>query len=156
VKKAEVFKMPSGADLHVGMAEFVQSSALMQAILKQLVGLKLSPADLQKDFTEIQNNPGGVMALVDKAISMATSNEVKAAIFDCAQSVKYAPKANNALIPVDASLFDDLEFGLQAREDYYTICYRIAEVNCKPFFVKTFSGLLKPKQEINLVAPALK
>lgn len=154
MKKAEIFKMPSGAELHVSMAEFVHAGALMQAILKQLVGLKLNQVDMQKDMEELRQNPAGIMGLIDKAILLATSNEVKDAIFECAQSAKYAPKANNALVALDRALFDDPEFGLQAREDYYTILYRIAEVNCKPFFVKTFSGLLGPRKTEMSAIPA--
>ena len=151
MKKAEIFKMPSGANLHVGMAEFAQSAALMQAVLKQLVGLKLNPADLQRDMQDIKDNPAGIMAVVDKALGLATSEDVRRAVFACATSVKYAPKATEHLVTLDAALFDDEEFGLQAREDYYTIMFRIAEVNCKPFLVKVLSGLLKPKAQ-NTVA----
>lgn len=150
--KAEIFKMPSGANLHVGMAEFQKSSALMQAVLKQLVGMKLSPADLQRDISDLRGDPAGIMAVVDRAISLATSDDVKKAVFTCASTVKYSPKGNEALISVDESLFDDEEFGVQAREDYYTIMFRITEVNCKPFLVKVLSGLLKPK---NPGTPAL-
>lgn len=152
MRKAEIFKMPSGAELHVGMAEFENAGALMRAVLKQLAGLKLSAADMKRDLEEIKDNPSGIMSFVDKAISLATSDEVRLAVFNCASSVKYSPKANAALIAVDRSLFDDEEYGVQAREDYYTILYRVTEVNCKPFFVKTFSGFLKPKNQ-NTVVP---
>ena len=143
--KAEIFKMPSGADLHVGMAEFEKAGALMRAVLKQMAGLKLSAADMQRDLEDLKANPSGIMAFVDKAISLAVSDEVRVAAFDCASSAKYAPKGGAALISVDRQLFDDPEFGVQAREDYYTILYRIAEVNCKPFLAKALSGFLKQK-----------
>lgn len=149
MKKAEIFKLPSGAELHVGMAEFEKAGALMRAVLKQLAGLKFNVSDMQKDIEELKNNPSSIMAFVDKAISLATSDEVRLAVFECANSAKYSPKANVALIAIDRQLFDDPEYGEQAREDYYTILYRIAEVNCKPFFVKTFSGFLKPKNQVS-------
>jgi hypothetical protein len=154
VRKAEVFKLPSGAALHVGTAEFSKAAALMQAVLKQLSGIKLNVADMQRDMEELKNDPSSLMTFIDKAISLATSDDVKSAVFACMGTVKYSPKANEALISVDAQLFDDQEFGEQAREDYYTILYRIVEVNCKPFFAKTFSGLLTPKSQSSVV-PAL-
>ena len=149
MKKAEVFKMPSGAELHVGMSEFERASALMRAVLRQFAGLKLNADDMQRDITDLMANPSGIMSFLDKTISLATSDEVRAAAFDCMGSVKYSPKANAGLIAVDKQLFDDAEYGEQAREDYYTILYRIAEVNCKPFFVKTFSGFLKQKNQVS-------
>lgn len=149
--KAEVFKMPSGAELHVGMAEFAQSHALMQSVLKQMAGLKLNPADLQLDMNRLQENPAAIMVLLDKVITVATSDDVTKAAFACASSAKYAPRANAGLVSVDAALFDDEAFGMQAREDYYTILYRIAEVNCKPFFVKTLSELLRRKNQTSPV-----
>lgn len=151
MRKDEIFKLPSGAELHVGTAEFENAGALMRAVLKQLVGLKLNVNDLQKDIEEIKENPSSIMTFIDKAISLATSDEVRSAVFACASTAKYSPKANAALIPVDKQLFDDQEYGIQAREDYYTILYRIVEVNCKPFFVKTFSGFLKQKNPASAV-----
>lgn len=153
MKKAEIFKMPSGANLHVGMADFESASALMQAVLKQLIGLKLTPEDLQKDMSDLRGDPTAISAMLDKAISLATSGDVKKAVFSCATRSTYAPKANEAMLPVDPSLFDDEEFGIQAREDYYMIMLKITEVNCKPFLVKVLSGLLKPK---TAATPALK
>lgn len=146
MRKAEVFKMPSGAALHVGMAEFEKAGALMRAVLKQVAGLKISATDLQTDLSELRERPETIMKFIDKAISLATSDEVRLAALACAESSKYSPKANDGLISVDADLFNDEEYGVQAREDYYTILYRIAEVNCKPFFAKTFSGFLAPKK----------
>lgn len=147
MKKSEIFKMPSGATLHVGMAEFEKAGALMRAVLRQVAGMKLSAADLETELKTVGDTPDILMKFVDKAISMATSDEVRAAAMACAESAKYSPKGNEALIAVDKQLFDDEEYGIQAREDYYMILFRIAEVNCKPFFAKTFSGLLKLKSQ---------
>lgn len=154
MKKAEVFKLPSGAELHVSMSEFVKAGALMQAVLKQFAGIKFQAKDLQRDLEEIKNDPSSLSTLIDKAIHLATSDEIKNAAMACASRAKYSPKANEALIAVDEQLFDDDQYGEQAREDYYTILYHIAEVNCKPFFVKTFSGLLAQKSP-SIAVPAL-
>lgn len=154
MRKAQIFKMPSGAELHVQPSEFMNAGALMQAVLKQLAGLKLSAEDLQRDVEDIKNDPGRLSMVIDKAINLATSNEIRNAAFACMGTVKYSPRANAGLISVGPELFDDEEFGEQAKEDYFTILYRIAEVNCKPFFVKTFSALLAPKGQ-SLSAPTL-
>lgn len=147
MREPQVFKMPSGASLRVGMAEFASASVLMQAVLKQMAGLKFDPADLLREMDDIRANPQLVSGLLDKAISLATSDDLKSAAFACAKSAAYSPKGNEAYVAVDAALLDDEQYGLQAREDYYTILYRIVEVNCKPFFVRTFSGLLKPRAQ---------
>lgn len=151
MKQNEIFKMPSGATLHVGRAPFENAGALMRAILKQMSGIKLSVNDLQKDMEELRKDPASIMAFIDKGISLATSDEVRTAAFACAASAQYSPRGNEALIQVNRDLFDDPEFGDQAREDYYTIMYRLAEVNCKPFFVKTFSGLLERRSQSTAV-----
>lgn len=145
MQKAEQFKLPSGAELHVSMADFQSSDALMRSILKQLSGLKLSKEDMQRDIEELRENPSGIMVFFDKIISLVTSMEVRVAVFECAKSAKYAPNGGAGLVAINTQLFDDPEYGDKAREDYYTILYRIAEVNCKPFFAKTFSGLSMPK-----------
>lgn len=126
----------------------------MQAVLKQLTGLKLNANDMKKDLSVLSNDPSSLSIILDKAINLATSEEVKKAAFACAGRAKYSPGANDALIPVNEQLFDDDQFGEQAREDYYTILYKIVEVNCKPFFAKTFSELLAPKKQA-ITAPAL-
>lgn len=143
--------MPSGAALHVGVADFEKAGALMRAVLKQVAGMSLTAGDMQTDLKELGDRPETLMKFIDKAILMATSDEVRLAAMACAGTAKYSPRANEALISIDGQLFDDEEFGVQAREDYYTILYRIAEVNCKPFFAKTFSGLLKLKSQSSAV-----
>lgn len=140
MEKAQVFKLPTGANVHVGMAGFRAAGTLTNAVLDEVKGT-LSPDDLKIDVEELRKNPQMVIGVIDRFIKIAKSKPIAAAVIDCAGWAKYAPKGDEALIAIDEKLFDDPEYGMQAREDYYHIAFRIAQVNCLPFFVKIFSML---------------
>lgn len=144
--QSQVFKMPSGAELRVGVAGFLAASELMTAVLNSLKGMALKPEDLKKDLEEIKKDPNQLGPIMDKLISVATSPEIRKGVFACASSAKYTPVPGKGEISVDEELFDDPEYGTQAREDFYPICLRIIEVNVKPFFAKAFSGFMTPRE----------
>ncbi len=129
--------LPSGAKLVITTAPFADASALLDAILKELRGMRFGGnADIDPA------NPGGVfkdpssfMAGVDRLLTVATSDEVKTALFKCCERCSYEG------MKVTRALFDDPKYGDQAREDYFTLAAKVVEVNCKPFFKQTFSGL---------------
>lgn len=144
--QSQKFTLPSGAELQVGVAGFLAASQLMSAVLLSLKGMALKPEDLKRDLEDIKANPAALGAVMDKLISVATSPEIRKAVFACASTAKYSPVAGKGAVAVDEELFDDPEYGTQAREDFYPICWRIIEVNVKPFFAKAFSGFMKPRE----------
>jgi hypothetical protein len=119
------YQLGSGAKLKVTQASFVDSMALHKALLASVKGLQVSADILKMD----------VSALKDAVISAATSPEVEKALFRCGEKATYEN------VRVTPSLFDDVQIGTQAREDFYEIAWKIVEVNCGPFFKRTFSRL---------------
>ncbi len=149
MSQSQKFDMPSGATLVVTVAPFADAWALMKAALKTLKGMQLNPEDLQREMSEISGSSPAIMMILDRIVDFATSHEVEAAIWKCAQRALYIPAGSDVSFPgtkVDHALFDDATHGNSAREDYAKIVVSLLEVNCKPFLAKALSGLLKVKK----------
>ena len=151
MEQSQKFEMPSGALLVVTVAPFADAWALMKASLKTLKGMDLKPEDLKRDVENIMQTPSAFALILDRIVDFATSSEVEAAVWKCAQRALYIPMGSDPVFPgikVNQSLFDDADHGTSAREDYAKITTSILEVNCKPFLAKALSGLLKAKPTI--------
>lgn len=124
--------LPSGAKLVVTIAPFVDSNALMKSVLRSIRGVPLKEtfgAELD------MKNPAFIALMAERILSVAVSDEVETALFQCALRASYKD------VKVTKQLFDDPELGESAREDYFKIARTIIEVNCGPFFRQTFSEL---------------
>jgi len=119
------FQTASGAKLSVTQASFVDSMALHKALLASVKGLPLAQDITKMDLT----------VLKDMVVAAATSPEVEKALFRCAERATYES------VRVNEELFDDQKIGNRAREDFYEIAWKVVEVNCGPFFKRTFSRL---------------
>jgi len=119
------FTLPSGAKFHVSVVPFQDAKALTKALMKSAAGIPLAQNPLEMD----------VGVLKDALISAATSDEVETAIFRCLERCTYES------VRVTTDLFDDPKLGDQARKDYFTMCAKVVEVNCSPFFDQTLSTL---------------
>lgn len=142
------FDLPSGAVLTVSVAPFADAWLLMKASLKSLKGMELKADDLKRDMNELLETPSALASIMDRVVEFATSNDVEAAIWKCAQRALYIPAGVPAEFPgmkLNPGLFDDQTYGEKAREDYARIVVAILEVNCKPFLVKALSGFTSPK-----------
>ena len=137
-KQGKEFTMPSGAKLHVSMASFEDADTLKNAILQAANGLKVTQEILGIDMAKLSSDPDALTQMLGTLISAATSPTIKNAMFRCAARASYDNRK------IDNALFDDPEVGEKAREDYYAICMRIAEVNVLPFFKKVLSRSRKP------------
>lgn len=147
-EQSQKFELPSGAQLVVTVAPFADAWALMKAALKTLKGVELKPEDLKREMGSLMDSPSAFAMILDRVVDFATSPEVEAAVWRCAQRALYIPAGSDVAFPgmkVSPSLFDDAEHGTAAREDYARMVAGILEVNCKPFLAKALSGLLKPK-----------
>lgn len=122
------FTLESGAVLDVTMADFVDSNSLRKAIMRASKDFEIG-----KDVKSIKDID--FSGLIKNLIEVATDDIVEATLFKCFKRVTYNK------IKVTPSLFDDPENGLKAREDYHTICLKVIEVNCGPFFAQTLSVL---------------
>jgi hypothetical protein len=126
------FSLPSGSKMVVSEAAYVDAIALFKALMKSVKGVPLS-GDI-----ELLN----VTVLKDALIEAATSPEVDAALFKCADRAVYEN------VKVTPALFDDPKLKDVARGDYFLILWHVIEVNCGPFFGKTFS-VLSERLKIN-------
>ncbi len=119
------FTLPTGAKLVVTEASYEDAIALLELLVGCMDGISL-PNDI------FQAN---VSVLKDLLVRAIKSQDVKAALFKCAQRATYEN------VRVEPALFDDPKLREKARADYFLILWRIVEVNCGPFFGKTFSEL---------------
>lgn len=133
----EDINLPSGAKLHITIAPFADAHALLKAILKAVKGTQISAGTLDGDMSMdgILRSPELLSQIIDKVLSIATSDEVEACLWKCFERTTYQG------IKLYRVLMDDPKFSDGIREDYYTICMKVIEANCKPFFKQTFSGL---------------
>ena len=130
------FKTPAGADLKVDVADWQDVDGLQMAILRAVKGVQLNADTMQGEmdsFEQMAKNPALISVMMERVLSVATSKDVRAGIFACGKKALYDG------IPVSPALFDDAEKRDLARQDFYFICAKIAEVNVKPFFVQAFS-----------------
>lgn len=144
------FEMPSGATLVVTTAPFADAWALMRATLKTLKGTEVRAEDLKRDVGRLLESSSAFSSLVDRVVEFATSPEVEAAMWRCAQRALYIPLGSDIAFPgskVEPGLFDDPVNGISAREDYARIVTGIMEVNCLPFLAKALSGSPSPKEK---------
>ena len=123
--------LESGAELKISPASFAEARALLQAILEEAKALKVD-AD-----TEIDVN-----LLKDLVCTFLGSKKVESALMVCARRATY----NGSRI--DESTFEAVE----ARADYFEVCYLIAKENIMPFtkslYAKFSPVLEKVKQSL--------
>lgn len=146
--KGKAFDMPSGAKFFVSVSSYELVMTLHDALANELRGKGIG----QLDIVEIQKairkeSQVGLNVLADKALGLAASKELKAAIFACGAKGVYKPDGTDASsIQLDPAvpgygIFDNPKCLESAREDFYAICSAICEVNLRPF-AKALSSLL--------------
>jgi hypothetical protein len=119
------FTLPTGSKLVVSEAAYADADALLKALVRCAKGIALPKNFLEADVT----------VLKEVLVEAITSDEVDQALFKCAERAVY----ENA--KVTRALFDDPKLKDAARQDRFLIAWHIIEVNCGPFFGKTFSIL---------------
>lgn len=106
------YTLKSGTILQITTAPFEAAVALVEAVRKATKG----------------EDPN---AEVGDAVVM--NPDVRKAIYGVFDTALYGT------IRLSPAIFDDLKVGDQARGDYFEICARLIEANCKPFFLMTSS-----------------
>lgn len=142
----DIFDLPSGARLRVTPSPFADAKRLQNELWKAAKGSGVGEIDLAKlreAYQKGQGDVGKVLAIFfDALLSLTSSDAVDAAVFKCAERAAYlADGTDQTARKVDRALFDDPEMGTKAREDYFPIQYKIAEVNVGPFIRAAFSAL---------------
>lgn len=140
------FTLNSGAKLEVTESSFSDAYALEKSLISSVKETNLSGLQVKKDIFDMD-----IDVLLKSVLMMATSPQVEQCLFKCFERATY----NN--LRINRGLFDDPKIGLQIREDFYEICLKVAEVNCRPFlkrifsvlkaFLQTLNGILKPESE---------
>ena len=143
MEQGKEYSLPSGSVLLVSRADFGDANRLKNEVLRAFKGQGVGELDLAKlkeVFTSANPAKSAVLlnTLVDRVMTLASSDEVEAAIFKCATRSVY--KAEGKDQNVTRKLFDDADIGERARGDYFVICARIIEVNVGPFFAPIFSA----------------
>jgi hypothetical protein len=105
-------KLPSGAELKIGLAPFSESNALFKAVGAELKSLKVT-FDTELD----------VNLLKDIVCSAVASDKIEGCIWDCMKKCVY----NDSRITKET--FEPEE----ARQDYYVALLEVAKENLIPF-----------------------
>jgi hypothetical protein len=118
--------LPSGAELSMTLAPFVEGNRLFTAVAQCAKNVDI---DAQKDVVDIAGN---INALKDAFLNCLTSKEVSEAILLCLRRCVYNGQKIN-----DWSFFDDAKL----RADYLPVCWEVAKFNLLPFTNSLFSRL---------------
>ena len=116
--------LPSGAELEISLAPFLEGERLFSATAECLKGVKVD------GNTEVQDLTSNLNSIKDMFLSCLTSQEMKSAILSCLKRCTY----NNQRI-TSWDIFDDCK----AREDYLTVCWEVVKFNLTPFTKSLFS-----------------
>ena len=127
----EKVSLPSGAELEMTLAPFLEGERLFSATAECLKGVKVDGNAEVGDLTSNLNS------LKDMFLSCLTSKEMKDAILACLKRCTY-----NGQRITSWDIFDDIK----AREDYLMVCWEVVKFNLTPFtksLISKFSGLLE-------------
>ena len=123
--------LPSGAELEMTLAPFMEGERLFTAVAECLKSVKF---DGDKDVQDLTSNLNG---LKDAFLSCLTSKDMKDAILACLKRCTY-----NKQRITSWDIFESIE----AREDYLSVCWEVCKFNLAPFtksLFSKFSGLLE-------------
>lgn len=118
--------LPSGAELEMTLAPFMEGERLFAATAECLKGVKV---DGNSDVNDLTSN---LNSLKDAFLSCLTSQAMKDAILACLKRCTY-----NKQRITSWDIFDDIK----AREDYLAVCWEVVRFNLSPFTKSLFSKL---------------
>ena len=116
----QIVSLPSGAELEMTLAPFLEGDRLLTATAECLKGLKISGQEDIDNFSSIK----------DAFLSCLTSQAMKDAILGCLKRCTY-----NKQRITSWDIFDDVN----ARGDYLTVCWEVVKFNLTPFTKNLFS-----------------
>ena len=118
--------LPSGAELEMTLAPFLEGERLFTAVAECLKSVKVDGK------TDVQDLTSNINSLKDAFLSCLTSQAVKEAIMACLKRCTY-----NKQRITTWDVFDSLE----ARQDYLAVCWEVCKFNLAPFTKGLFSKL---------------
>lgn len=122
--------LPSGAELEMTLAPFLEGEKLFSATAKCLKTVKI---DAEMKVDDVTSN---VNALKDAFLEFITDREMKEAILGVLKRCTY-----NGQRITSWEIFDEAK----AREDYLPVCWEVVKFNLTPFtknLISKFSGLI--------------
>lgn len=118
--------LPSGAELEITLAPFMEGERLFASMAECLKGVKLD------GNANMQDVVGDLNGLKDMFLSCLTSHSLKEAILACLKRCTY-----NKQRITSWDIFDDIK----AREDYLPVCWEVCKFNLAPFTRNLFAKL---------------
>lgn len=118
--------LPSGAELEMTLAPFLEGRKLLAAASECLKSVKV---DGKTEVTDLTSN---INSLKDAFLSCLTSKEMEDAILLCLKRCTYNKERITSW-----DIFDKAE----AREDYLMVCWEVVKFNLTPFMKSLFSKL---------------
>lgn len=118
--------LPSGAELEMTLAPFLEGERLFTAAAECLKDVKL---DGKSDVEDLTSN---LNSLKQAFLNCLTSQQMKDAILACLKRCTY-----NKQRITSWDIFDKVE----AREDYLMVCWEVVKFNLTPFTKNLFSKL---------------
>lgn len=118
IGNSEKVSLPSGAELEMTLAPFMEGERLFSATAECLKGVKV---DGNADVSDLTSN---LNSLKDMFLSCLTSQTMKEAILACLKRCTY-----NKQRITSWDIFDDIN----AREDYLAVCWEVVKFNLTPF-----------------------
>lgn len=115
--------LPSGAELEMTLAPFLEGEKLFSATAECLKTVKmegLNTDDLSASFESLKS----------AVLSCITSKELKEALLACLKRCTY-----NGQRITSWDIFEDVK----AREDYLSVCWEVVKFNLTPFTKSLFS-----------------
>lgn len=122
-------RLASGAVLGLQIADFDAAMALHDAIMQELIGVKIEGLDLEK-FDPRELFKKDISAFKDLILRVVSSRVVRDALFRCAASCTYQGPRDAAPQPLTRNTFQPQG----ARADFYPVAGEVAVFNLAPFF----------------------
>jgi hypothetical protein len=127
----EKVSLPSGAELEMTLAPFLEGERLLSAVGECVKDVKVDAN------TEVDNLASNMNSIKDMFVNCLTSQKVKDAILACLKRCSY-----NGQRITSWDIFDDIK----AREDYFSVCWEVCKFNLAPFMknlISKFSAITK-------------
>lgn len=118
--------LPSGAELEMTLAPFMEGERLFTATAECLKSVKVD------GNTDVQDLTSNINSLKDAFLTCLTSQAMKDAILACLKRCTY-----NKQRITSWDVFDNVE----ARQDYLAVCWEVVRFNLSPFTKSLFSKL---------------
>lgn len=115
--------LPSGAELEMTLAPFLEGEKLFSATAECLKSVKIDGLNTEDLTTSFESLKNVILACI-------TSKELKDSLLACMKRCTYKGQRITSW-----DIFEDIE----AREDYLSICWEVVKFNLTPFTKSLFS-----------------